>query len=79
MKHLKFYHDGCDICVSVGQEIVNLIGLLNLDVIHVGINPSKVIEANNLGVKSFPALVNINGNVLHFNVEEHEGSTDCLL
>ncbi len=79
MKYLKFYHDGCGICAAVGQEIINLIGLSKLDIIHVGIDPAKIIEANNLGVKTFPALVNTNGNVLHLNVEEHEGNTDCLL
>ncbi|MDX2174760.1 MAG: thioredoxin family protein [Bacteroidota bacterium] len=78
MKQLKFYHDGCTICASVGQEIVNLIGLSNLDIIHVGLNPSKMQEAEKLGVKAYPALVTDNGNVLHFNVQDHEGNLTCL-
>lgn len=79
MKNSILYHDGCDICALVGQEIVNLIGLANLDIVHIGLNPAKQIEAESQGVKAFPALVLNNGNILHFNVEEHEGSVDCLL
>ena len=78
MKNLMFYHDGCDICAGVGQVIVNLIGLAKLDIIHVGVNPSRMEEAKKIGIKAFPALVTSNGNVLHFNVEEHEGSISCL-
>ena len=77
MTNSILYHDGCDICALVGQEVVNLIGLANLEIVHIGINPSKQIEAENKGVKAFPALVLKNGNILHFNVEEHEGSVDC--
>jgi glutaredoxin 3 len=72
------YHDGCEICSSVGQDIVSLIGLSNLDIIHVGLNPKKEEEAKSKGVKVFPALVTKSGNVLHFNVFEHEGSVECL-
>ena len=78
MKNSILYHDGCDICALVGSEIVSLIGLANLDIIHVGLNPAKEIDAKNKGGKAFPALVLSNGNILHFNVEEHEGSVDCL-
>ena len=78
MKNSILYHDGCDICALVGQEVVNLIGLANLDIVHIGVNPSKQIEAENQGVRAFPALVLSNGNILHFNVAEHEGSVDCL-
>ena len=67
MKNSILYHDGCDICA-----------LANLDIVHIGLNPLKQIEAESKGVKAFPALVLNNGNILHFNVEEHEGSVDCL-
>ncbi|MDX6182423.1 thioredoxin family protein [Flavobacterium sp. Fl-77] len=73
------YHDGCKICSEVGQDIVNLIGLTNLDITHVGLHPEKEEEAKLKGVKVFPALVLSNGNVLHFNVLEHEGNIECLL
>ena len=79
MKHIIFYHDGCDICSSVGQDLVNLVGLSTMEVVHVGLDPARMIEANKLGVKAYPALVTMNGNVLHFNVEAHEGSLACLV
>lgn len=79
MKHLIFYHDGCAICSSVGQDLVNLVGLTNLEVVHVGLDPGRMIEAIRSGVKAYPALVTMTGNVLHFNVEAHEGSLACLL
>jgi len=74
-----FYHDGCQLCSSVGQQVVNLLGLSNLEIIHVGLDPKKQSEAEDAGVKAFPALVTANGNILHFNVVEHEGSAACLL
>lgn len=79
MKKLTFYHDGCNICAGVGQDLINLIGLAKMDIIHVGLNPLRMKEAEQLGIKAYPALVTDNGNVLHFNVEEHEGNLNCLL
>lgn len=79
MKNLIFYHDGCLICSSVGRDIVNLIGLANMEIVHVGLDPARSVEAERSGVKTYPALVTTNGNVLHFNVEEHEGSIACLI
>ena len=56
MKNLKFYHDGCEICASVGQEIVNLIGLSNLEVIHVGIDPAKIMTYSQLQIANHLAI-----------------------
>lgn len=78
MKNL-FYHDGCPVCSDTGKAIIALLGLSNLDVIHIGLHPKKELEAKSLGVKTFPALVTTNGSILHLNVFEHEGSMDCLL
>ena len=78
MKNI-FYHDGCSVCNETGKAIITILGLSNLDVIHIGLQPKKELEAKSLGVKTFPALVTTNGNVLHLNVFEHEGSVECLL
>lgn len=62
-----FYHAGCPVCVSAEQEIVNLIGADNVEVVHIGEDRSRISEAENAGVKSVPALVTPNGNALHIN------------
>ncbi len=62
-----FYHAGCTVCVSAENDIVNLIGRDNLDIVHLGTESSKIQAAENAGVKSVPALVTPEGNVLHIN------------
>lgn len=62
-----FYHAGCPVCVSAEQDIVNLIGANNVEVVHIGEDRSRISEAEKAGVKSVPALVTPNGNTLHIN------------
>lgn len=62
-----FYHAGCPVCVSAEHDIINLIGANNVDVVNIGADKSRIAEAENAGVKSVPALVTSNGNVLHIN------------
>jgi glutaredoxin-related protein len=62
-----FYHAGCPVCVSAEQEIVSLVGESNVEVIHLGEDKSRINDAENAGVKSVPALITPNGNVLHIN------------
>lgn len=62
-----FYHAGCPVCVSAEQDILNLIPASQVEVVHLGNEPSKVKEAETAGVTSVPALVLSNGNVLHIN------------
>lgn len=62
-----FYHAGCPVCVSAEHDIINLIGADNVEVVHIGEVRSKIAEAEKAGVKSVPALVTPNGNVLHIN------------
>lgn len=62
-----FYHAGCPVCVSAEQDIVDLIGAENVEVVHIGNDRSKISEAEKAGVKSVPALVTPNGNTLHIN------------
>ena len=67
MAKSTFYHAGCPVCVSAEHDLINLLGASNVDVIHLGETPPRIDEAENLGVKSVPALVTPNGNVLHIN------------
>jgi len=62
-----FYHAGCPVCVSAEQDILNLIGADNVEVVHIGEEQSRISEAEKAGVKSVPALVTPNGNALHIN------------
>lgn len=62
-----FYHAGCPVCVSAEKDILNLIPENEVEVIHLGTDKSKIKDAENAGVKSVPALVLTNGNVLHIN------------
>ena len=49
------------------QDIISLIGADNVEVVHLGNDKNKIGEAENAGVKSVPALITPNGNVLHLN------------
>lgn len=62
-----FYHAGCPVCVSAEHDIINLIGADNVEIVHFGEDKSRIDEAENAGVKSVPALLTPNGNVLHIN------------
>lgn len=69
MKKATFYHAGCPVCVNAEQELLNLVDTSKVDVeiIHLGEQSNKIAHAENAGVKSVPALVLDNGNVLHIN------------
>lgn len=62
-----FYHAGCSVCVSAEHDIITLIGKDNVEVVHLGEARSRIEEAEKAGVKSVPALVTPEGNVLHIN------------
>lgn len=67
MEKSIFYHAGCPVCISAEHDIVNLIGADNVEVVHIGEERTRITEAENAGVKSVPALLTPNGNVLHIN------------
>ena len=62
-----FYHAGCSVCVSAEQDIVNLIGTQNVEIVNIGEYKNRISEAEEAGVESVPALVTPGGNVLHIN------------
>ncbi len=67
MSKSVFYHAGCPVCVSAEHDIVNLAGAENVEVVNIGEDRSRIPEAENAGVRSVPAMVTPNGNVLHIN------------
>ncbi|MCE7061953.1 thioredoxin family protein [Dyadobacter sp. CY343] len=62
-----FYHAGCPVCVSAEHDILNLIGADQVEVVNIGEDRSRLSEAESAGIKSVPALLTPNGNVLHIN------------
>ncbi|MBZ9630442.1 thioredoxin family protein [Salegentibacter sp. LM13S] len=67
MSKSVFYHAGCPVCQSAEQDIIALIGKEKVEIIHLGEEKNKIQEAEKHGVKSVPALLTPNGNVLHLN------------
>lgn len=68
MNKVTFYHAGCPVCVSAEEQILDLLDQKNVDleIVHFAEAKGRIGEAQNLGVKSVPALVT-NGQVLHIN------------
>ena len=62
-----FYHAGCPVCISAEHDILNLIGADQIEVVNIGEDRSRIGEAESAGIKSVPALLTPNGNVLHIN------------
>ncbi len=67
MSKSVFYHAGCPVCVTAEQELIGLVGAKNISIVNIGEDKSRIFEAEGLGIKSVPALVTPNGNVLHIN------------
>ena len=67
MQKSIFYHAGCPVCVSAEHDIINLIGEENVEIINIGEDLEQLNVAESAGVKSVPALLTPNGNVLHLN------------
>lgn len=67
MSKSVFYHAGCPVCISAEHDIVTLAGADNVEIVHLGEDRGRITEAEQAGVKSVPALVTPNGNVLHIN------------
>lgn len=64
-----FYHAGCPVCVSAEHDVLTMIdrSKFDVEVVHLGEQSSALPLAKQAGVKSVPALVMDNGNVLHIN------------
>lgn len=67
MKKSIFYQAGCPVCISAEHDIVALVGNDNVEIVNIGHEKARIADAENAGVKSVPALITPNGNVLHIN------------
>ena len=63
-----FYHAGCPVCVEAENLVATSLDRAKYDVeiVHLGTAPARVAEAEQLGVKSVPALV-LEGRPYHIN------------
>jgi glutaredoxin len=63
-----FYHAGCPVCVEAEQQVANALdrGRYAVEVVHLGEDRNRIVEAESAGVKSVPALV-IDGLPFHIN------------
>ncbi len=68
MKKAVFYHAGCEVCVDAEKMVLDYLdeSKVDLEIVHFGDDASRVSEAEELGVKSVPALV-VNNQVYHIN------------
>ena len=63
-----FYHAGCPVCVSAEHGLTDFLDPARVEVetVHLGQQKDRVVEAEQAGVRSVPALV-LGGSVFHIN------------
>ncbi|MFJ7731754.1 glutaredoxin family protein [Lysinibacillus sp. NPDC097231] len=68
MSKAIFYHAGCPVCVDAEQMVLDYLDKSKItpEVVHLGTDQNRIEEAEEVGVKSVPALV-IGENVYHIN------------
>jgi glutaredoxin len=68
MKKAVFYHAGCAVCVAAEELFVSALDptQYQVEVVHLGLDKSRILEAETIGVKSVPALA-IDNIPFHIN------------
>jgi glutaredoxin len=68
MSKAIFYHAGCPVCVDAEHTVLNYLdhGKVDVEVVHLGNERSRIADAEQAGVKSVPALL-IGDQVYHIN------------
>ncbi|MDQ5770871.1 thioredoxin family protein [Thiothrix subterranea] len=63
-----FYHAGCPVCVAAENAVADAIDRSRyaVEIVHLGMDKSRIPEAEAAGVASVPALV-LGGAVFHIN------------
>lgn len=63
-----FYHAGCPVCLDAERQLVHSLDPSRyvVEIVHLGDQSERVVEAEAAGVKSVPALL-LNGMPLHIN------------
>ncbi|MGL1885428.1 MAG: thioredoxin family protein [Reichenbachiella sp.] len=62
-----FYHAGCPVCITAENELISLLDSSQVEIVHLGEDQSRIDEAESKGIKSVPALLSPNSQVLHIN------------
>ncbi|MCU0561372.1 MAG: thioredoxin family protein [Desulfobacterales bacterium] len=67
-KKAIFYHAGCPVCTSAEKSVLSALdeSRFNIEVVHLGSEKGRIPEAEELGIKSVPAL-SLDGEVFHIN------------
>ncbi|MBE0565920.1 MAG: thioredoxin family protein [Krumholzibacteria bacterium] len=67
-KQAVFYHAGCPVCVSAEQSVLSALdrSRFDVEVVHLGTDKGRVLEAEKAGIRSVPALA-LDGQVFHIN------------
>jgi len=68
MSKAIFYHAGCPVCIEAEQMVAEAIdkGKYSVEIVHLGESKNRLNEADQVGVKSVPALV-LDGLPFHIN------------
>jgi glutaredoxin len=63
-----FYHAGCPVCVAAEQHVAAALDpqRFTVEIVHLGQQKARVLEAEKAGVQSVPALV-LEGAAYHIN------------
>lgn len=63
-----FYHAGCPVCVAAEQAVANALDpeRYTVEIVHLGEDKAKLVDAEAAGIRSVPALV-MDGGVFHIN------------
>jgi glutaredoxin len=62
-----FYHAGCPVCVSAETGLARALDpALSVEIVHLGEDRARILEAEAAGVVSVPALL-IDGQPFHIN------------
>jgi len=67
-KKATFYHAGCPVCIDAERQFAESLdgAQYDVEIVHLGEAPSRLVEAEQAGVKSVPAFV-IEGQPYHIN------------
>ncbi|MCF1439344.1 MAG: thioredoxin family protein [gamma proteobacterium symbiont of Stewartia floridana] len=68
MKKAVFYHAGCPVCLAAEQQVLDALdkGRYELEVVHLGADRRRIVEAEQAGIQSVPALL-LDEGVFHIN------------
>lgn len=63
-----FFHAGCPVCIDAEKVLANSLDgdRYDLEIVHLGEESLRIVEADKFGVKSVPALVLVT-NPYHIN------------